>query len=61
MASDLPRIGAPATRALAAQGVHTLAQVAELTRAEVAAWHGVGPRAIRLLEVALEERGLHFS
>jgi hypothetical protein len=47
---DLPAaIGKPATRALGGAGVTTLAQVAELTDAELLAMHGVGPKAVRLL------------
>lgn len=55
---DLPKIGAPATRALASIGVTTLQQVVEHDRAELLALHGFGPRAMRILEDALAERGL---
>lgn len=56
---DLPRaIGAPATRALAEEGLTTLEQVAALTEAELGALHGVGPKAVRILREALAERGL---
>ena len=57
---DLPPIGAPATRALAAAGLTRLSQVAEHSEAELAALHGVGPRAIGLLREALAQRGLSF-
>ncbi|MCE7000745.1 hypothetical protein LZG04_38910 [Saccharothrix sp. S26] len=57
-AGDLPKgIGRPATHALAAAGVTTMAQVAELTDAELLALHGVGPKAVRVLREALAERG----
>ncbi|QUX27054.1 hypothetical protein KGD83_17050 [Nocardiopsis akebiae] len=56
---DLPRaIGAPATRALAEEGLTTLERVAALTEAELGALHGVGPKAVRILREALAERGL---
>ncbi len=56
--TPLPRtIGAPATRALRAHGVHTLEQVAGWTAAELLALHGVGPVAVERLEAALQERG----
>ena len=58
--SDLPAIGVPATRALAAAGITRLAQVAEHREAELAALHSVGPKAIGLLRQALEQRGLSF-
>lgn len=51
---DLPKgIGNPATRALASAGITTLAQVAELTEAELLAMHGVGPKAVRILGEAV--------
>ncbi|WUI02574.1 hypothetical protein OHR68_12460 [Spirillospora sp. NBC_00431] len=51
---DLPKaIGGPATRALTGAGITTLAQVADLTDAELLAMHGVGPKAVRILREAL--------
>jgi hypothetical protein len=35
--------------------------VAALTRRELLAMHGVGPKAVRILEAALTERGLAFT
>jgi len=55
---ELPRIGAPATRALKAAGVTRLSEVAAWSEAELLALHGVGPRAVRLLSEALVDRGL---
>ncbi|WP_369140313.1 DNA-binding protein [Modestobacter versicolor] len=57
---DLPAIGAPARRALHGAGVTRLDQLPAHTEAEVAAWHGVGPRAVGVLRAALAERGLSF-
>ena len=55
---DLPSgIGRPATRALAGAGVTTLDDVATRSGRELLALHGVGPRAVRILTEALEERG----
>ena len=59
--TPLPRIGAPATRALRAEGIWTLEQVRDRTEAELAAMHGVGPIAIRFLREALAERGWTFA
>jgi predicted flap endonuclease-1-like 5' DNA nuclease len=58
---DLPAIGRPATSALMAAGITTLAQVATSSRRELLAMHGVGPKAVRLLEAALQENGLSFA
>ncbi|MGO2139514.1 MAG: hypothetical protein ACTH30_03810 [Leucobacter sp.] len=55
---DLPRIGRPATSALLLAGVSTLAEVSELSRAKLLSLHGVGPKAVRILEAALAEHGL---
>jgi DNA-directed RNA polymerase alpha subunit len=57
---DLPRIGGPATNALAAIGVTRLDQVAAMREADLLAIHGVGPKAVRLLHAAIAERGLAF-
>jgi hypothetical protein len=54
---DLPKIGAPATRALAAIGITRLDDVADRTEAELLALHGFGPRALRILIEALAARG----
>lgn len=59
---DLPRsIGRPATSALHGAGIATLAELSTRTPAEVAALHGVGPRAVRLLGEALEAAGLSWA
>lgn len=54
----LPALGAPATRALTAQGLTTLEAVAEVPQTELAALHGVGPIALAKLRAALAEHGL---
>jgi predicted flap endonuclease-1-like 5' DNA nuclease len=58
--NDLPSIGAPARRALAGAGITRLDQLPAMTEAELAALHGVGPKAIGLLRTALADRGLSF-
>ena len=55
---ELPRIGAPATRALQLAGYTRLDQLAGVPRASLAALHGVGPRALRIIDEALAEHGL---
>jgi predicted Fe-Mo cluster-binding NifX family protein len=55
---DLPRIGAPATRALASIGVRRLSQLVDHSEAELLALHGFGPRALRMLNQALDTAGL---
>lgn len=59
---DLPAgIGRPATRALADAGLTSLALVVQRPRSEIAALHGVGPKAVRLLEEAVAEHGLIWA
>src|ERR1700674_1400666 len=52
-AGDLPKIGAPATRALASIGVTRLEDVAGQSETELIALHGFGPRALRILKEEL--------
>lgn len=54
----LPAIGAPATRALQAEGITTLESVAGRPARRLLGLHGVGPRVIRILGEALEAAGL---
>ncbi|GAA1726424.1 hypothetical protein [Aeromicrobium alkaliterrae] len=59
---DLPRsIGRPATSALHGAGIATLADLAGRTQDEVAALHGVGPKAVRILTEALAARHLEWA
>lgn len=58
--SDLPRMAAPARRALATAGITTLADLTRHTEQEVAALHGMGPKALGLLREAMQERGMMF-
>ena len=49
---ELPKIGAPATRALAGIGVTAMSQLTGHTERELLELHGFGPKAIRLLHEA---------
>jgi hypothetical protein len=57
----LPKIGAPATRALNAAGYTALRQLAGVPRAELAKLHGIGPKALRIIEAALETHNLRLG
>lgn len=59
--SDLPKLAAPAMRALAANGLISLAKLSRRTEADVAALHGMGPNAIKAIKTALKARGLGFA
>ncbi|MDN5789259.1 MAG: DNA-binding protein [Micrococcales bacterium] len=53
----LPRLSAPATRALTAAGYSRLRDLDGASRAEIAALHGMGPKALGVLTEALTSRG----
>lgn len=59
--TPLPKISAPATRALATIGVTIVEQLAEHTEQELLALHGFGPKAIRILTPVMEDLGLGFK
>ncbi|MBQ0991631.1 DNA-binding protein [Micromonospora sp. H61] len=57
----LPKIGAPATRALHGAGYTALRQLAGVPRTDLAKLHGMGPKALGILQAALEEHGLSLG
>lgn len=59
-AGDLPKLAAPARRALAGAGLASLAQVAKQREAAVATLHGMGPNAMATLKAAMKAKGLGF-
>jgi predicted flap endonuclease-1-like 5' DNA nuclease len=60
--SGFPRgIGAPATRALHGAGYTQLRQLAGVPAAELKKLHGMGPKALRILQEALAEQGLSLG
>lgn len=60
-ADVLPKIGAPASRALAQAGYTRLSQLSGVSAADLLKLHGVGPKAIRILREALAQQGLKFK
>jgi hypothetical protein len=55
-----PRIGKVAARELAAHGYTQYEQLTRATRKELLAIHGVGQKAIKILDEELTARGLAF-
>ena len=51
----------PARQALAAAGYVTLEQLTQVTGADLARMHGIGPKAISQLRDAFAAAGLSFS
>ena len=58
--NDLPKIAAPAQRALQSVGITSLKQLTELTETELLQLHGMGQNALGKLREALEVNGLSF-
>jgi hypothetical protein len=54
-----PGLAAPARRALESAGLESLEDVARFPRDELAALHGMGAKALRLLDDALAAVGLN--
>ena len=58
---DLPHeLGKTAPRELQLAGLDSLEKISRCTEKELLAIHGVGPKAIRILGSALEQKGLEF-
>ena len=56
--TDLPNVGAPATRALQGAGHDSLESLAGASEKDLLALHGFGPRAVRIINDALVDAGL---
>ena len=60
--TDFPvGLAQPAIRALSGAGYTRLAQLAEVSEAELKKLHGIGPNSIEQLRRALEAQGLAFA
>jgi predicted Fe-Mo cluster-binding NifX family protein len=59
--ADLPKLAAPARRALDGAGINSIAMLARRTQAEVAALHGMGPNAMKTLKTAMKQAGFSFA
>lgn len=57
----LPKIGAPATRALNNAGYTALGQLAGVPRTELEKLHGMGPKALNVIAEELQRHGLHLA
>jgi len=59
--SDLPKLAAPAQRALAAAGIQKLKQLTKYSETDIKELHGIGPNALNALHRALKAKGLSFA
>jgi DNA repair protein RadC len=58
--TDLPKLAAPAQRALANAGIQNLKQLSKFSEAEIKQLHGIGPNALTQLRRALKTKRLSF-
>ena len=58
---DLPKLAAPAQRALAAANIQRLEQLTRFTETDIKQLHGIGPNALDRLRRALAASGLSFA
>ena len=56
--APLPAVGKPAERALSAAGYTSIEQLAGKSEKDLLALHGLGPRAVRILNEELARLGL---
>ena len=54
----IPKMGAPATRALDNAGITSLAELTSWSESDLLALHGMGPKAVGILRERLAEQGL---
>ncbi|MBO1199055.1 DNA-binding protein [Staphylococcus simiae] len=59
--TNLPKIGQPASRALQREDITCLEDVTHFSKAYLLSLHGVGPKAIALIEASLRKYNLHFN
>ena len=59
--NNLPKLVAPAQRALASAGITHLEQLTQWSEAELLKLHGLGPKTIAPLREAMAEHGLYFK
>ncbi len=59
--SDLPKLAAPAMRALASAGLTSIAKLSKVREVDVVALHGMGPNAMTALKVAMKAKGVSFA
>jgi len=57
----LPKLSAPAQRALAGAGITSVEKLSEFSEAQIMKLHGIGKTAIPILKAAMAGYGLHFA
>jgi hypothetical protein len=55
------KIGKPAQRALELAGINSFLQLCDYSKEEILAFHGVGPKAVGILDEILIKEGYSFK
>ena len=58
---DVAGLSAPSRRALTNAGINSYNELAKVSEEELAALHGMGPKAMDVLRQGLEKRGLSLA
>jgi ERCC4-type nuclease len=58
--TTLPKLAAPAQRALASAGIKSLEDLCKFSEEEIKNLHGIGPNALKSLKAALKQIGKSF-
>lgn len=58
---NFPKISNPAISALTHAGYTSLESLTQATEKEIANLHGMGPKGMRILKAAMQEKGLQFA
>lgn len=61
MNTPLPKLAAPAQRALDSISICYLEDLTKFTQKEIMDLHGMGPNAMQKIKAALKQQGLDFS
>jgi hypothetical protein len=59
--SDLPKLAAPAQRALAGAGIQNLKDLTKFSESQIKALHGIGPNALKQLRRAMKAKRFSFA
>ncbi len=59
--SSLPKLAAPAQRALASVGIKKLEDLTKFTERELMQLHGMGPNAMSSIRLALKTKEISFK
>ena len=57
----LSKVSAPARRALISRQISQLEDLTKYSQKEIASWHGIGPKVVKIVLELMASSGLHFK